>query len=61
MNSKKFYSFMTMLFVAIALFVVAGCADKETSTEDNTAEDTNSPTANSEDSTTQYPIVIKAK
>lgn len=54
MKTKKFYSLMAMLFVAIGLLVVAGCSDKETSTEEN-----NSNKTNSEDSATQYPIVIK--
>ncbi|WP_342573785.1 iron-siderophore ABC transporter substrate-binding protein [Solibacillus sp. FSL K6-1781] len=54
MKTKKFYSLMAMLFVAIGLLVVAGCSDKETSTEEN-----NSNKTNSEASETHYPIVIK--
>ena len=54
MNTKKFNSFLTMLLVAIGLLVVAGCADKETGTEE-----TNSQSSNSENSATEYPIVIK--
>lgn len=50
---------MTLCFLTVLFLVLAGCTDKETSTEDNSTEDTNSPTANSEDSATQYPIVIK--
>lgn len=50
---------MAMLFVAIGLLVVAGCSDKETSTEENNSNKTNSEASNSEDSATQYPIVIK--
>ncbi|MEK4532888.1 iron-siderophore ABC transporter substrate-binding protein [Solibacillus sp. FSL K6-1554] len=57
MKTKKFYSLMAMLFVAIGLLVVAGCSDKETSTDENSNETTGS--SNSEDSATQYPIVIK--
>lgn len=49
---------MAMLFVAMGLLVVAGCSDKETSTDEkNSNEKTGS--SNSEDSATQYPIVIK--
>lgn len=48
---------MAMLFVTIGLLVVAGCSDKETSTDENSNETTGS--SNSEDSATQYPIVIK--
>lgn len=48
---------MAMLFVAIGLLVVAGCSDKET--EENNSNKTNSEASNSEDSATQYPIVIK--
>ncbi|MBD8033212.1 iron-siderophore ABC transporter substrate-binding protein [Solibacillus merdavium] len=59
MNTKKFNSFLTMLLVAIGLLVVAGCADKETSTEENKSEETNSQASNSENSATEYPIVIK--
>lgn len=59
MKTKKFYSLMAMLFVAIGLLVVAGCSDKETSTEENNSNKTNSEASNSEDSATQYPIVIK--
>ena len=57
MKTKKFYSLMAMLFVAIGLLVVAGCSDKET--EENNSNKTNSEASNSEDSATQYPIVIK--
>jgi len=57
MKTKKFYSLMAMLFVAMGLLVVAGCSDKETSTDENSNETTGS--SNSEDSGTQYPIVIK--
>lgn len=59
MITKKFNSFLTMLLVAIGLLVVAGCADKETGTEENKTEETNSQATNSEDSATEYPIVIK--
>ncbi|MFL0583343.1 iron-siderophore ABC transporter substrate-binding protein [Solibacillus silvestris] len=59
MKTKKFYSLMAMLFVAIGLLVVAGCSDKETSTEENNSNKTNSEASNSENSATQYPIVIK--
>lgn len=59
MKTKKFYSLMAMLFVAIGLLVVAGCSDKETSTEENNSNKTNSEASKSEDSATQYPIVIK--
>lgn len=59
MNPKKFSSFLTMLLVAIGLLVVAGCADKETGTEENKSNETNSQTSNSENSATEYPIVIK--
>lgn len=59
MITKKFNSFLTMLLVAIGLLVVAGCADKETDTEENKTEETNSQTTNSENSATEYPIVIK--
>lgn len=59
MNTKKFYSLMAMLFVAISLLVVAGCSDKETSKEESNSNGTNSGSSNSEDSATQYPIVIK--
>ncbi|MEK4387069.1 iron-siderophore ABC transporter substrate-binding protein [Solibacillus sp. FSL W7-1436] len=58
MKTKKFYSLMTILFVAIGLLVVAGCSDKETSTEVNKSNETTG-SSNSEDSATQYPIVIK--
>lgn len=57
MKTKKFYSLMAMLFVAMGLLVVAGCSDKETSTDENSNETAGS--SNSEDSATQYPIVIK--
>ncbi|MGN7477485.1 iron-siderophore ABC transporter substrate-binding protein [Solibacillus silvestris] len=59
MKSKKFYSFMTMLFATVVFLVLAGCSDKDSSTKENDEEDTNSQTANSEDSAIQYPIVIK--
>ncbi|MBD8036811.1 iron-siderophore ABC transporter substrate-binding protein [Solibacillus sp. A46] len=59
MITKKFNSFLTMLLVAIGLLVVAGCADKETGTEENKTEETNSQATNSENSATEYPIVIK--
>ncbi|MEK5186117.1 iron-siderophore ABC transporter substrate-binding protein [Solibacillus sp. FSL R5-0449] len=57
MKTKKFYSLMAMLFVAIGLLVVAGCSDKETSSNEN--NEATSGSSNSEDSATQYPIVIK--
>ena len=57
MKTKKFYSLMAMLFVAMGLLIVAGCSDKETSTNEN--NETKSGSSNSEDSATQYPIVIK--
>lgn len=49
---------MAMLFVTIGLLVVAGCSDKETSTDENKSNETTG-SSNSEDSATQYPIVIK--
>lgn len=58
MKTKKFYSLMAMLFVAMGLLVVAGCSDKETSTDENNSNETTG-SSNSEDSATQYPIVIK--
>ncbi|WP_339262868.1 iron-siderophore ABC transporter substrate-binding protein [Solibacillus sp. FSL W7-1472] len=58
MKTKKFYSLMAMLFVTIGLLVVAGCSDKETSTDENKSNETTG-SSNSEDSATQYPIVIK--
>ncbi|MCM3722807.1 MULTISPECIES: iron-siderophore ABC transporter substrate-binding protein [Solibacillus] len=58
MKTKKFYSLMAMLFVAMGLLVVAGCSDKETSTDENKSNETTG-SSNSEDSATQYPIVIK--
>lgn len=58
MKTKKFYSLMAMLFVAIGLLVVAGCSDKETSTDENNSNESTG-SSNSEDSATQYPIVIK--
>ncbi|BAK15420.1 ABC-type Fe3+-hydroxamate transport system, periplasmic component [Solibacillus silvestris StLB046] len=58
MKTKKFYSLMAMLFVAMGLLIVAGCSDKETSTDENKSNETTG-SSNSEDSATQYPIVIK--
>lgn len=58
MKTKKFYSLMAMLFVAMGLLVVAGCSDKETSTDEKKSNETTG-SSNSEDSATQYPIVIK--
>lgn len=58
MKTKKFYSLMAILFVAMGLLVVAGCSDKETSTDENNSNETTG-SSNSEDSATQYPIVIK--
>lgn len=58
MKTKKFYSLMAMLFVAMGLLVVAGCSDKETSTDEDKSNKTTG-SSNSEDSATQYPIVIK--
>lgn len=58
MKTKKFYSLMAMLFVAMGLLVVAGCSDKETSTDEKNSNETTG-SSNSEDSATQYPIVIK--
>ncbi|MFS0875909.1 iron-siderophore ABC transporter substrate-binding protein [Solibacillus isronensis] len=58
MKTKKFYSLMAMLFVAMGLLVVAGCSDKETSTKENNSNEA-TDSSNSEDSATQYPIVIK--
>lgn len=57
MNSKQNFSFSTLLFLLILAFALAGCADKESSTEE--VDTAKSPKVNSEETATEYPIVIK--
>lgn len=57
MNSKRDFSFFTLLFVSILALALVGCADQESSSEEVDAA--KSPKANSEETATEYPIVIK--
>lgn len=57
MNSKKYYSFLTMLLISILSLALVGCSDKESSSEDS--ESTESQKADTEETATEYPIVIK--
>ncbi|MGM9943414.1 MAG: iron-siderophore ABC transporter substrate-binding protein [Lysinibacillus sp.] len=57
MNSKRYFSFFTMLLISILSLALVGCADKESSSEE---ADTSKPqTTTSEETATEYPIVIK--
>lgn len=53
MNSKRYFSLFTMLFIAIFSLALAGCAEKESSA----ASSDSKPESDASD--TQYPIVIK--
>ena len=55
MNSKRYFSFFTMLLISILALV--GCADKESISEE--ADTSKSQTTESEQTATDYPIVIK--
>ena len=55
MNSKRYFSFFTMLLISILALV--GCADKESISEE--ADTSKSQTTDSEQTATDYPIVIK--
>ena len=55
MSSKRYFSFFTMLLILVLALV--GCADKETSLEE--ADTPKSQTTDSEQTATDYPIVIK--
>ena len=57
MNSKRYFSFFTMLLISILSLALVGCADKETSLEE--ADTPKSQTTDSEQTATDYPIVIK--
>lgn len=57
MNSKRDFSFFTLLFVSILALALVGCADQESSSEEVDAA--KSSKANSEETATEYPIVIK--
>ncbi|TKI59959.1 iron-siderophore ABC transporter substrate-binding protein [Lysinibacillus mangiferihumi] len=53
MNSKRYFSLFTMLFIAIFSLALAGCAEKES----GAASSDSKPESDASD--TQYPIVIK--
>ncbi|TKI49067.1 iron-siderophore ABC transporter substrate-binding protein [Lysinibacillus tabacifolii] len=53
MNSKRYFSLFTMLFIAIFSLALAGCAEKESDAASNDSK------PESDASDTQYPIVIK--
>lgn len=53
MNSKRYFSLFTMLFIAIFSLALAGCAEKES----GAASSDSKPGSDASD--TQYPIVIK--
>lgn len=53
MNSKRYFSLFTMLFIAIFSLALAGCAEKES----DAASSDSKPESDASD--TQYPIVIK--
>ena len=57
MNSKRYFSLITMLIVSILSLVLVGCADKESGSEE--ANTSKSPKTDSEETATEYPIVIK--
>ena len=56
MNSKRHFSLLTMLIISILSLALVGCSDSESSTD---KEDAVSQTTDSEETTTEYPIVIK--
>lgn len=57
MSSKRYFSLLVMLVIAILTFALAGCSDKESSSE---KEDTAKEGATATEKTaTEYPIVIK--
>lgn len=53
MNSKRYFSLFTMLFIAIFSLALAGCAEKESGAASSDSK------SESDASDTQYPIVIK--
>ena len=57
MNSKRYFSFFTMLLISILALALVGCADKESISEE--ADTSKSQTTDSEQTATDYPIVIK--
>ena len=57
MKSKRYFSFITLLFVSILALALVGCADKESSSEE--VDTAKSPKTDSEETATEYPIVIK--
>ena len=57
MNSKRYFSFFTMLLISILSLALVGCADKESSSQE--ADTYGSQTTDSEQAATDYPIVIK--
>lgn len=54
MKTKRFYSFLTMLFIAVLSLALVGCSDKESTGSNDTAKNNDSNTTDS-----QYPITIK--
>ncbi|PYF05613.1 iron-siderophore ABC transporter substrate-binding protein [Ureibacillus chungkukjangi] len=57
MNSKRNFSFLTLLLISILSLALVGCSAKESSTEDS--KSTDSEATKAEGSATEYPIVIK--
>ena len=54
MNSKRYYSFLTMLLIAVLSLALVGCSDKESTNSNDTATN-----KDSEATETAYPIVIE--
>lgn len=61
MKSKRHFSFLTLLLISILSLALAACSDKETGSEDSasTGSETTDTTTESDESATEYPIVIK--
>lgn len=61
MKSKRHFSFLTLLLISILSLALAACSDKETGSEDSasTGSETTDKTTESDESATEYPIVIK--
>ncbi|MDN4493033.1 iron-siderophore ABC transporter substrate-binding protein [Ureibacillus aquaedulcis] len=61
MKSKRHFSFLTLLLISILSLALAACSNQESGSEDSAAteSETTDTTTDTEESATEYPIVIK--
>ncbi len=59
MNAKRRFSIFTTFLIALLTFALAGCSDDQSNGNSESAGNSNTDKAESEEASAQYPIVIK--